>query len=412
MTVFHDGTMIPSFFSHVLTMSPAIGSAGLPVWHYLKAKGERRKAKGERRKAKGDTTLPTPGKQRRGRANGKMLVGTGEIERAIGKTKRSARRIILHHSTFILYCALAAPVVSADYPDRPIRLIVSAAAGSSLDIPARLVAEKLRARLGQPLVVDNRPQAAGTIAAAAAARAAPDGYTLLWSFNGPLANAPHLYSSLPYDPQKDFVPVIMTTGQPFVLAVSSGLNVNSVQGLVALARANPGRYNYASLGNGSGTHLTMELFKSEAKVRITHVPYGSGPASAAALIGGEAQVSFQVPALVLPHTKTGKVTLLAVSTLRRFPLMPELPTVAEAGLTGFDSDSWNGIIAPAGTPRSVVLRLNREVNEVLQFEDVRALLAANLIRVDGGTPEHFGEVMRAASVRWGAVIRQTGAKVD
>src|SRR5262245_2210078 len=188
---------------------------------------------------------------------------------------------------------------ASSWPERPIRLIVSAAAGSSLDIPARVLAEKLRSRLGQPLVVDNRPQAAGTIAAAAAARAAPDGYTLLWSFNGPLANAPHLYSNLPYDPQKDFAPVIMTTGQPFVLAVSSALDVHSVQGLIAAARASPGRFNYASLGNGSGTHLTMELFKSETKVQLVHVPYGSGPASAAALLANEAQVSFQVPALVL-----------------------------------------------------------------------------------------------------------------
>jgi tripartite-type tricarboxylate transporter receptor subunit TctC len=145
---------------------------------------------------------------------------------------------------------------------------------------------------------------------------------------------------------------------------------------------------------------------------MTHVPYGSGPASAPALTGGEAQVSFQVPALVLPHTKTGKVKLLAVSTASRFSLMPELPTVAEAGVPGFDSDSWNGIVAPAGTPRFVVSRLNREVNDALQLDDVRALLAANLIRIDGGTPERFGEVMRAASARWGAVIRQTGAKVD
>jgi len=325
--------------------------------------------------------------------------------------KRDWCKVILHRSTFILGCAL--PLTGgAQYPDRPIRLIVSAAAGSSLDIPARMVAEKLRSRLGQPVVVDNRPQAAGTIAAAAAARAAPDGYTLLWSFNGPLANAPHLYSNLAYEPSRDFVPVIMTTGQPFVLAVSAALEATSVQSLIALARANPGRYNYASLGNGSGTHLTMELFKSEARVQLVHVPYGSGPASAAALTAGEAQVSFQVPALILPHTRAGKARLLAVSTTRRFSLMPELPTVAESGLPGFDSDSWNGIVAPAGTPGAVVQRVNREVNDVLQLEDVRALLAANLIRIDGGTPERFAEVIRAASARWGAVIRQTGAKVD
>ena len=326
--------------------------------------------------------------------------------------RRDWRRVILPRSTLILSCMLAIPAAGAQYPDRPIRLIVSAAAGSSLDIPARMVAEKLRNRLGQPVVVDNRPQAGGIIAAAAAARAAADGYTLLWSFNGPLANAPHLYSNLAYDPARDFVPVIMTTGQPFVLAVAAAVEAASVKSLIAAASANPGRYNYASLGNGSGTHLTMELFKSEARVQLTHVPYGSGPASAAALAAGEAQVSFQVPALILPHARSGKVRLLAVSTVRRFSLMPELPTVAEAGLPGFDSDSWNGIVAPAGAPRGIVLRLNREVNEALQLDDVRALLAANLIRVEGGTPEHFAEVIRTASARWGAVIRQTGAKVD
>jgi tripartite-type tricarboxylate transporter receptor subunit TctC len=341
-----------------------------------------------------------------------LIISGPKVAQSEGDVAGTFVEFLARPATFILFCALGTQGASAQYPDRPLRLIVSAAAGSSLDIPARMVAEKLRARMGQPLVVDNRPQAGGTIAAAAAARAAPDGHTLLWSFNGPLANAPHLYSSLPYDPQKDFVPVIMTTGQPFVLAVSGALDVSTVQGLIALARANPGRYNYASLGNGSGTHLTMELFKSEAKVQMTHVPYGSGPASATALTGGEAQVSFQVPALVLPHTKTGKVKLLAVSTASRFSLMPELPTVAEAGVPGFDSDSWNGIVAPAGTPRFVVSRLNREVNDALQLDDVRALLAANLIRIDGGTPERFGEVMRAASARWGAVIRQTGAKVD
>ena len=291
-------------------------------------------------------------------------------------------------------------------------MIVSAAAASSLDIPARAVAEKLRARLGQPVVVDNRPQAGGIVAAAAAARAAPDGHTLLWSFNGPLANAPHLYSKLSYDPQKDLLPVIMTTGQPFVLAVAPALGVNSVKEFIRLARANPGKQNYASLGNGSGTHLTMEMFKSEARVSMVHVPYGGGPASAAALAAGEVQASFQVPALVLPHVKTGKVRLLAVSTARRFPLMPDLPSVAEAGLPGFDSDSWNGILVPAGTPRRIVERLNQEVNEILRLDDVKALLASNLIRVDGGTPEQFAEVIRTYSARWGALIRQTGFRVD
>jgi tripartite-type tricarboxylate transporter receptor subunit TctC len=309
--------------------------------------------------------------------------------------------------------ACNAPAAQPDsWPSRPIRLIVSAATASSLDIPARAVAERLRDRLGQPIVVDNRPQAGGIVSVEAAARAAPDGYTLLWSFNGPIANAPHLYARLPYDPQRDLAPVIMTTGQPFVLSVGPGVNASSVKEFIALARAAPGKLNYSSLGNGSGTHLTMELFKTEAKVSLSHVPYGGGPASAVALAAGEVQASFQVPALVLPHVKSGKVRMLAVSTARRFSLMPELPSVAEAGVPGFDSDSWNGILAPAETPRAIVQRLNREVNEILQLSEIRTLLAASLIRIDGGTPEHFAAVIRDHSARWGAVIRQTGAKVD
>ena len=320
----------------------------------------------------------------------------------------------MKHAALIL-SAFASSVEAAqpaEWPSRPIRMIVSAATASSLDIPARAVADKLKERLGQTIVVDNRPQAGGIVSVEAAARAAPDGYTLLWSFNGPIANAPHLYARLPYDPQRDLTPVIMTTGQPFVLAVGPGVSASSVKEFVAAARSAGGRYNYSSLGNGSGTHLTMELFKTEAKVSLAHVPYGSGPASAVALAMGEVQASFQVPALVLPHVKSGKVRLLAVSTARRFPLMPELPSVAEAGVPGFDSDSWNGILAPAGTPRAIVQRLNQEVNAILQLSDVRTLLAASLIRIDGGTPEHFGAVIREHSARWGAVIRQTGAKVD
>ena len=322
----------------------------------------------------------------------------------------------LHHffaASLAFYAIASAAAAQTDsWPSKPIRLIVSAATGSSIDIPARVVAEKLKERLGQPVVVDNRPQAGGIVSVEAAARAPADGYTLLWSFNGPLANAPHLYAKLPYDPQKDLVPVIRTTGQPFVLAVTPALGATTVKEFLALARASPGKYSYSSLGNASGTHLTMEMLKTEAKVSLVHVPYGGGPASAVALAAGEVQASFQVPALVLPHVKSGRVRLLAVSTARRFALMPDLPTVAEAGVPGFDSDSWNGILAPAGTPRGIVQRLNREVNEILQLNDIRTLLAASLIRIDGGTHEHFGAVIRDHSARWGAVIRLTGAKVD
>ena len=311
---------------------------------------------------------------------------------------------------FVLFAAAAAHAQS--WPAKPVSLVVSAAAGSSVDIPARLVAERLKERIGQPVVVENRPQAGGTVAAAQVAKAVPDGHTLLWAFNGPIANAPYLYSKLPYDPQKELAPVVQTTGQPFVLGVPVSIGVGSVKELIELVRRNPGKFNYSSLGNGSGTHLTMELFKSQAKLFLVHIPYNGGPAAAGAVATGEVHASFMPAALFLPHVQAGRVKLLAVSSARRFELLPELPSIAEAGFSGFDSDGWNGILAPAGTPREIVLRLNREVNEILQVPEVKERLARSMIRIDGGSPERFAELIRSEAVRWSAVIRSVGVKID
>lgn len=297
------------------------------------------------------------------------------------------------------------------FPAKPIRLIVSAAAGGSLDIPARAIAERLRDRL--PLIVENQPAAGGTLAVAGVTKSAADGYTLVYGFNGPLAYAPFLFSKLAYDPLKDLTPVILMGGQPFTLGVQSSLGINSVKELVELLRKSPGKYNYSSLGNGSGSHLSMELVKSMTKTFMLHIPYNGAPPAAAALAAGDVHASFLPAAVLLPFAQSGRIKILAVSTRERFPLTPEVPTVAESGgLKDFDSDGWNGILAPAGTPREIVLRINRDINDALATAEVKAILTKAQIRPRGGSPEEFGELMKSESVKWGPVIRNTGARLD
>jgi tripartite-type tricarboxylate transporter receptor subunit TctC len=293
-----------------------------------------------------------------------------------------------------------------------VRIIVAGAPGSSLDIPVRAVGEKLKDRLGQPVVVENRPAAGGTVATDAAAKAAPDGYTFVMSFNGPLAYGPFLYSKLPYDPQKDLAAVIQMGGQPFVLGVPASLGVSSIKELVDRARASPGRLNYSSLGSGSGTHITMELLKSQAKIFMVHIPYAGGPAAATAVATGEVQAHFAPIATIMPHVRAGRVKLIAMSSEKRFSHMPEIPTVAEQGFPGFDSYGWNGILAPAGTPREIIVRLNREINQVLKLSDVKTLLNNTHIEIAGGTPEQFAALIKRETERWGPVIRATGARLD
>ncbi|HKQ29543.1 MAG TPA: tripartite tricarboxylate transporter substrate binding protein [Burkholderiales bacterium] len=308
-----------------------------------------------------------------------------------------------------LVCSCA---IAQTWPSKPVRIIVAGAPGSSLDIPVRTVGEKLRDRLGQPIVVENRVAAGGTVATDAAVKAPPDGYTFVMSFNGPLAYGPFLYSKLPYDPQKDLAAVILMGGQPFVLGVPASLGVSTLKELVDMARANPGRLNYSSLGNGSGTHITMELLKSQAKIFMVHVPYAGGVAAATAVATGDVQAHFAPISTIMPHVRAGRAKLIAMSSEKRFALLPEVPTVAEQGFPGFDSFGWNGILAPAATPREIIVRLNREINEVLQLTDVRTILHNNQIDIGGGTPEEFAALIKRETERWGPVIRASGAKLD
>lgn len=301
------------------------------------------------------------------------------------------------------------------WPGPSVRIVVPAPAGSSVDVVARLLAEDLRTRWQTGVIIDNRPAAGGTVAAAEVARALPDGRTLYLGFNAPLATAPSLYRQLGYDPARDFVPVALTGSQPNLLVAHAGLPAKTLPALIALARREPGKLNYASVGNGSSSHLAMELFKREAGVDVVHVPFNGGPPATQALVAGEVQIMFAAPANLLGQVRSGKLVALAVTGRRRIAALPEVPTIAESGgpsLRDFEAVAWNGLVAPAGTPRALVLRINADVNQALQSATLRDKFAAAGIEPGGGSPEAFGQLIAAETRKWREVIRVTGARVD
>lgn len=311
----------------------------------------------------------------------------------------------------LLLSFIFAPAHADTWPSRPIRFVVAAPGGSSLDVIARTIGDKLKERLGQTIVIDNVPGASGAIATGNVAKAAPDGHTLLMSFNGPLAFTQFL-TSLPYDPQKDLTPVIQTSSQPNVLVINASVPVNNVSELIAYARKHPGKLNYASVGNGSSSHLTMELFKSVAGIHVVHIPYNGAPPAALATAAGDTQMLFSVPSVAMPHMKSGKVKALAVTGATRFALLPDLPTVAEAGLPKFESLTWNGILVPAGTPIEIVYRLNREIDAILKMPDVKARLNNAGLEPVGGSPEGFQALIASEARKWSEIIKKTGATLD
>ena len=315
----------------------------------------------------------------------------------------------------LIVSILLSTSASAQWPQKPIRIVVAAPGGSSVDIVARLIAQQLRSRLGQAVIVDNKPAAGGTVAAAEVAKSAADGYTLYLGFNGPLANAPMLYSSLNYNPQRDFIPIILTGSQPNLLAVAANVPVNSLKDLVVLAKSQPGKLTYASVGNGSVSHLCMELLKKQAGVDLLHVPFNGGPPATLAVAAGEVQVIFAAPSNLMAQVKAGKMKALAVTSLKRFAPIADVPTVAESGVAGlaqFEAIAWNGLVAPAGTPKEIIFRLNREIGEVLDMAEVKRKLFDAGIEAGGGTSEVFGQLIKAEAKKWGEVIKATGAKVD
>jgi len=297
------------------------------------------------------------------------------------------------------------------WPEKSIRFVMSAPPGSSIDVLGRTIAEKLRDRLGQPVVVENKPAAGGTVAVDEVAKAAPDGYTMVLAFNGPLSIAP-LLRKLPYDPQRDLAPVIITTSQPNVLAVNAQLPVKDVGQLVAYARANPGKLNYASVGPGSSSHLNGELLKTLTGIDIVHIPFNGSPPAVTSTVQGETQMIFAVMQPLLPQIQAGKLRALAVTSANRFPLKPELPTIAESGYPKFVSLAWNGVVVPAATPKAVISRLNSEINAVLRMPDVVQKMNAVGFELIGGTPEEFGALIRSESEKWAPIIKSANIRID
>jgi tripartite-type tricarboxylate transporter receptor subunit TctC len=306
----------------------------------------------------------------------------------------------------------AAKAASQDYPTKPVRLIVPFPPGGGVDSVARILGQRLSETLGQNVVLDNRGGSGGTIAAEIAAKSAPDGYTLFFGGSASHGITPHLYRKLPYDPVKDFAPVILVGSTPYILVVHPSVAATTVKELIALAKANPGKLNYASAGSGSTLHLTGELFKTMAGVDILHVPYkGSAPALTD-LLGGRVQMTFNPAAVVSPHIKSGRLRALAVTSGKRTALAPELPTIAEAGLPGFEASGWYGVLAPAATPRGIVQKLNREIGSLIADKDFRGRLGSVGVDPAGGSPEQFAAYIASELAKWGKVVRAAGAKLD
>ena len=315
------------------------------------------------------------------------------------------RRILL-----VLFAVLAQCAVAQDYPNRPIRLIVTVPPGGAADFIARLVGGKLSESLGQPVVVENRGGAGGTIAADAVAKAPADGYTLLQNSITTHGVGPHLYSKLPYDPVKDFAPVSGLALLPLVMAVNAELPAQTVEQIISYSKQN--QVNFASSGNGGAPHMAAELFKSVTGAQITHVPYkGSGPA-VADLVGGRVQIMFDAPPSLIAHIRSGKLRVLAAASESRNRLLPEAPTFAELGHPKVSVSLWYGLLAPAGTPAAAITRLNTEVNKIVQSPEVRDRLLAQGAEPMTGTPQAFGEFMRAEMAKWAPVVRQAGVKLD
>ena len=315
-------------------------------------------------------------------------------------------------ASLMALAALAFAQAPTAYPTKPIRLVVPFPAGGATDILAREVAKHLTDAWGQSVVVDNRPGAGGNIGSELVAKSAPDGYTLEMGTVGTHAINASLYSKMPYDHVKDFVPVILVAGVPNVLEVNPSVPVNSVQELIAYAKANPGKLNFASSGSGTSIHLSGELFKVMAGVQMTHVPYkGSAPALAD-LLGGQVQLMFDNLPPSLPQIKAGKLRALAVTSATRAPALPDVPTVAEAGLPGFEASSWFGVLAPAGTPPAIVAKLNAEIAKWLTSPEAKEKLASVGANIAGGTPEDFARHIQAETAKWAKVVKESGAKVD
>ncbi len=303
-------------------------------------------------------------------------------------------------------------VAQGVYPTKPVSLLIAFPPGGPSDVLSRIVGKKLEQILGQPFIMDNRPGAGGNIAAEAAALAPADGHTILMGNNSILATNAALYKKIGFDPERDFAPISLIGSQANILVVNPNVPAQSMAELIALLRANPGKFNYASSGHGAAAHLAAELFKAEAKVDIVHVPYKGAAPALTDVIAGHVQIMFATAASVVPHIQSGKVRALAVTPIRRTAVFPELATIDELGLKGFDATTWHGLVAPSKTPRDIVGRLHRASVEALNDPAVRKSLIELGVDVIGGTPEEFAAYIKAEIPKWTAIVRASGARLD
>ena len=311
-----------------------------------------------------------------------------------------------------MLCAVSLADAQTAYPSKPIRFVVPFTPGGSGDIFARPIAQKMSESMGQQVIVENRPGSGGVLGSEVVAKAAPDGYTMMMGLTANVAVNPALYAKLPYDPLRDFAPVTLVASAPYVLLVPVSLPAHNVKELIALARSKPGELAYVSLGSGSMGHLSGEMLASMGGVKLLHVPYKTLGQAIPDLISGQVQLLFLGIASAQSQVKSGKLRAIAVSGARRSPVLPQLPTVAEAGVKGFDLTGWYGVFVPAGTPQDIIARLHGEIVKALALPDVRERLSAAGAEVVGNSPREFDKFVRSELVKWAKVVKLSGAKVE
>ena len=305
-----------------------------------------------------------------------------------------------------------APANAQVWPSKPVKVLVPAPAGSSLDVIVRGMSDTLRAKWGQPLVIENKPGAGGTIGMDIVAKSAPDGYTLGIGFNGPIAFGPFMFKKMPYDPAKDLIPIVLTTSQPNVLAVPANHPAQNFKEFVAWTKAQGDKVSYASVGLGSSSHLSMELLKTAAGFEATHVPFNGSPPAALSVAQNETQALLAVEPALLSLVQGGRLKLLAVTSPQRLAARPDLPTVAESGYAGFDALAWNGLFAPTGTPADVIARINTDVNAAMADVAFKQNMQKQGLIIGGGSPAAFKSFIDTESRKWGAIINKAGIKID
>ena len=321
------------------------------------------------------------------------------------------RRIFLHAAAAAA-TTLALPSFAQVWPSRPIKLVVPFPPGSSPDIIARLLAEPLGHALGQTVIVDNKPGAGGNVGTGVVAKADPDGYTFLFTIQGPLVTAPLLSANLNYDPLKDLAPVTLVATSPNVLVVDPKLGANTLADFVRIAKEKGGQLNYGSVGNGSAAHLAMEVFKARAGLDIVHVPYQGFPQVVNAILAGQVQAGFMVPGIAMGQVRAGKLKALGVTTLGRSGSLPELPSFVEQGYADFEAISWQAVLAPAGTPKPIIERVSRELIRIIKSDDVRGKILGQYFSAAGTAPEALAGLMKSERERWAKVIKAAGVKPE